>query len=313
MLSPASATAEPPGSIRRAHLTIAVVFALHGAVSGTFATRIPWIKDHLGLSAGALGLALVCPAIGSSLLMPLAGRLMHVLGSRGALRLLLGLWCAALALPAAMPGLPWLCAALLVFGACAGMADVVMNAVGVAVEERKGRSIMSGLHGMWSVGTLVGAAIGVPAAHVDVKPRRWTGRVPQFLALAATVASLAIGVWIGRSTLPGQATDGLAAANGNGTASALLQTAFVTDPKYLRERAALVRSLESRLAALPPETQNKVAVSLQTIRASMKDLEAALGKDPSNALLQELLVNTYQEEMRVLAVVNEAGASRQEI
>jgi hypothetical protein len=141
--------------------------------------------------------------------------------------------------------------------------------------------------------------------------RRW--RSPPLLAMAASVAALAIGVWIGRSTLPGQTTDGLAAVNGTGTTPALVQTAYVTDPKYLRERAALVRSLESRLAALPPETQKKVAVSLQAIRASVKDLEAALGKDPSNALLQELLVNTYQEEMRVLAVVNEAGASRQEI
>jgi hypothetical protein len=140
--------------------------------------------------------------------------------------------------------------------------------------------------------------------------RRW--RPPPVLAMAASVAALAIGVWIGRSTLPGQTTDGLAAADGTGTTPALVQAAFVTDPKYLRERAALVRSLESRLAALPPETQRKVAVSLQAIRASMNDLEAALGKDPSNALLQELLVNTYQEEMRVLAVVNEAGASRQE-
>jgi hypothetical protein len=39
----------------------------------------------------------------------------------------------------------------------------------------------------------------------------------------------------------------------------------------------------------------------------MQDLEAALGKDPSNALLQELLVNTYQDEMRVLTTVHEAG------
>jgi hypothetical protein len=154
------------------------------------------------------------------------------------------------------------------------------------------------------------SAIAGPAA----QPARRSWRAPQFLAMAATVAALAIGVWIGRATFPGQpVADGLTAANGNGTTPALVQTAFVTDPKYLRERAALVRSLESRLAALPPETQKKVAVSLQTIRASMKDLEGALGKDPSNALLQELLVNTYQEEMRVLAAVNEAGARRQEI
>jgi hypothetical protein len=152
------------------------------------------------------------------------------------------------------------------------------------------------------------SAIAPPAA----RPARPVWRSAPVFAMAASVAALAIGVWIGRSTLPGQATDGLAAVNGTGTTPALMQTAFVTDPKYLRERAALVRSLESRLAALPPETQKKVAVSLQAIRASMKDLEAALGKDPSNALLQELLVNTYQEEMRVLAVVDEAGASRQE-
>jgi hypothetical protein len=153
------------------------------------------------------------------------------------------------------------------------------------------------------------SAIAAPAA----KPARRYFRAPQLLAMAAAVAALAIGVWIGRSTLPGQpVAEPLTAANGTGTTPAIMQTAFVTDPKYLRERAALVRSLESRLAALPPETQKKVAVSLQTIRASMADLEAALGKDPSNALLQELLVNTYQEEMRVLAVVHEAGASRQE-
>src|SRR5688572_31749003 len=128
---------------------------------------------------------------------------------------------------------------------------------------------------------------------IAAPPARRTFRAPQFLAMAAAVAALAIGIWIGR-TLPGQpATDGLTAANGTGAAPALVQAAYVTDPKYLRERAALVRSLESRLAALPPETQKKVAVSLQAIRASLNDLEAALGKDPSNALLQELLVNTY--------------------
>src|SRR5689334_18929856 len=183
----AAAAEATPSAVRRAQLAIAVTFAVHGAASGTFATRIPWIKDHLGLSPAALGLALACPAIGSSLMMPLAGRLMHRLGSRAALRLLLGLWCGILALPALMPGLPWLCLALLAFGACAGTADVVMNALGVAVEERKGKSIMSGLHGMWSVGTLVGAAIGVPAAHAGLDGRVHLGLMAAALATIALV------------------------------------------------------------------------------------------------------------------------------
>lgn len=175
----------PPRRVRRYHLAIAAVFAVHGAVQGTFATRIPWIKDHLDLSAGVLGAALVFPAVGSVLMMPLAGRLMHRLGSRTALRLLLVLWCAVLALPPLAPGWPWLCLALLAFGASAGMADVVMNAVGVAVEEHKGTSIMSGLHGMWSVGTLAGAAVGVPAAHAGLDGRIHLGVVAGVLVVVA--------------------------------------------------------------------------------------------------------------------------------
>ncbi|MBD0734529.1 MFS transporter [Streptomyces sp. CBMA29] len=174
-----------PSRIRRAHMAIAIAFAVHGAASGTFATRIPWIKDHLSLGPGALGLALACPAIGSSLMMPLAGRLMHRLGSRTALRVLLGMWTAVLALPAVMPGLPWLCLALLAFGASAGMADVVMNAIGIEVEHRKGKSIMSGLHGMWSVGTLVGAAIGVPAAHAGLDGRIHLGAMAAALLVTS--------------------------------------------------------------------------------------------------------------------------------
>lgn len=180
-----AATDWSPAKVRRAHMVIATTFAIHGAVSGTFATRIPWIKDHIGLTPALLGLALVCPALGSSLTMPLAGRLMHRMGSRAALRLLLGLWCSVLVLPALAPGLPWLCLALLVFGATAGMADVVMNALGVAVEERKGKSIMSGLHGMWSVGTLLGAAVGVPAAHAGLDGRIHLGAVSAVLVVVA--------------------------------------------------------------------------------------------------------------------------------
>ncbi|MBO1418332.1 MFS transporter, partial [Streptomyces sp. FH025] len=143
----------------------------HGAVGGTFVTRIPWIHDRLDLSPGQLGLALVMPAVGSSLAMPLAGRFVHRYGGRAAVRGLISLWCLALVLPALAPSLPVLCGVLLVYGATAGMADVAMNAQGVEIEERLGRSIMSGLHGMWSVGGLVASGFGILAAHLDLDPR----------------------------------------------------------------------------------------------------------------------------------------------
>ncbi|MYS47782.1 MFS transporter, partial [Streptomyces sp. SID5998] len=120
---------------------------------------------------GQLGLALAFPALGASLAMPLAGRVSHRFGARAALRGLLALWTLSLVLPALSPNLPILCLALFVYGASAGMSDVAMNALGVEVENRLGRSIMSGLHGMWSAGALIGSAAGTLAAHLGADAR----------------------------------------------------------------------------------------------------------------------------------------------
>ncbi|MFJ7015289.1 MFS transporter [Streptomyces albogriseolus] len=166
-----SAVVHTQHEVRRARYAVAAVFAVHGAVTGSFATRVPWIQDHAGVSAGQLGLALAFPALGASLAMPLAGGISHRFGARNALRGLLALWTLALVLPALAPNLLTLCLALLVYGATAGMSDVAMNALGVEVENRLDRSIMSGLHGMWSVGAVVGSAAGTLAAHLGSDAR----------------------------------------------------------------------------------------------------------------------------------------------
>ncbi|MFD8254910.1 MFS transporter [Streptomyces werraensis] len=166
-----SAVVHTPREVKRARYAVAAVFAVHGAVTGSFATRVPWIQDHAGVSAGQLGLALAFPALGASLAMPLAGGISHRFGARNALRGLLALWTLALILPSLAPNLLTLCLALFVYGATAGMSDVAMNALGVEVENRLDRSIMSGLHGMWSVGAVVGSAAGTLAAHLGTDAR----------------------------------------------------------------------------------------------------------------------------------------------
>ncbi|MFJ8803124.1 MFS transporter [Streptomyces sp. NPDC102487] len=158
-------------TVKRARYAVAAVFAVHGAVTGSFATRVPWIQDHASVSAGQLGFALAFTALGASCSMPLAGRITHHFGSRTALRGLLALWTLALILPSVAPNLLTLCVAMFVYGATAGMADVAMNALGVEVEQRLDKSIMSGLHGMWSAGALVGSAAGTLAAHLGSDAR----------------------------------------------------------------------------------------------------------------------------------------------
>jgi hypothetical protein len=152
----------------------------------------------------------------------------------------------------------------------------------------------------------------------------------QWAALAAVISALAVGMWLGRSVLPAgedalnrrtvqsqsqnqnQSPPGRPAIEGlpnaaDPNALGAVSASFVNDPRYTMQRAELIRGLEAQLKTLPPDTQHKVATSLETIRTSIQQLQDALGRDPANALLQELLVNSYQDEMRVLTAVHEAG------
>lgn len=174
------------GEVRRSRYAVAAVFTVHGAVTGSFATRVPWIQDHASLGAGQLGFALAFGAFGASCSMPLAGRISHRFGSRNAMRGLIALWTLALVLPALATNMYLLCLAMFVYGASAGTADVAMNALGVEVERRLGKSIMSGLHGMWSAGALTGSAAGTLAAHLGSDARL------HFALAAATLTLLGI-------------------------------------------------------------------------------------------------------------------------
>ncbi len=174
---------------RSARWAVAVAFAVHGAAFGSYAARLPWIQERLDLSPGALGLALLMMSVGAVGSMPFAGRVVHRMGSRAATRWFMIGWAGAIVLPALAPSLIALCVALLCCGLTAGTADVAMNAQGVAVEQRMGKSIMSGLHGMWSVGGLVGSAIGAVAAYRNIDARVHLGVMAVILAIAALLAS----------------------------------------------------------------------------------------------------------------------------
>ncbi len=159
-----SANLQTDRTLRRARIATSAVFAAHGAVTGTFAARVPWIADHVGVGPGELGIALLMPGLGALAAMPLSGRLVHRFDLRSLVRVLMLGWVLALLLPALPTQLWLLCVTLVIYGATAGLADVAMNAHAVLVEERYGRSVMSSFHGWWSLGGLGGSAIAVFAA-----------------------------------------------------------------------------------------------------------------------------------------------------
>jgi predicted MFS family arabinose efflux permease len=187
-----AATRALPANVRRARIATSTIFAVHGAVTGTFAARVPWLADHVGVGPGGLGLALLMPGVGALIAMPLSGRLVHRYDLRSLVRVLILLWCAALLLPPLPTTLALLCLVLIAYGAAAGIADVAMNAQAVVVEERYGRSVMSSFHGWWSAGGLAGSAVAVLAARAGLDARI------HFLATAIVLAviSLAATTWL---------------------------------------------------------------------------------------------------------------------
>jgi len=149
-----------PGRLEQMSTRIAYLIA--GVGIAAWAPLVPYAKVRANLDEGTLGLLLLCLGVGSILAMPISGALAARFGCR---RVLSGgtiLICLALPLLATMTTLPWLVAALFVFGAGLGTVDSTVNLQAVIVERASGKTMMSGFHGMFSLGGIIGAA-GVSA------------------------------------------------------------------------------------------------------------------------------------------------------
>jgi fucose permease len=154
------------GSRGRARLGLAVVFFLTGAVFASWASRIPAVKAGLALSNGQLSLAFMALNAGAVIGLQLAAALVSRVGSRMALQVAFPIYASALAGLAFAPNLAALAAVFVASAVANSVVDVAMNAHGVAVEQRLGRPILSGLHAMFSIGTVAGAAVGALAAQL---------------------------------------------------------------------------------------------------------------------------------------------------
>lgn len=137
-------------------------FFVAGFAMACWAPLIPYAKERLGADAGTFGLFLLCIGIGSIVGMPLTGALVARVGSRPAI--LAGGLGMSLALPvlAIAVTAPGLAMTLVLFGASLGMIDVAINVHAVQVEQAAPEPLMSGFHGMFSLGGLAGAG-GVTA------------------------------------------------------------------------------------------------------------------------------------------------------
>lgn len=141
-----------------------LLFGYNGLVIGTWAASLAGIRARLDLSSAQISAVLVVIGVCAITGMQVGGRLAD---SRGARRVCLAAVPAlvvAIAVIAVAPNYPVLIAAAVLIGLGNGSIDVAMNALGVQVEQRRPKPIMSLFHGLWSVGNFAGAGFVLVAA-----------------------------------------------------------------------------------------------------------------------------------------------------
>ena len=195
-------TSAPVQVVERARQAVAVVFALNGLVFASWVSRLPAVREALGLSTGQLGLLLLCVSVGSVLGLPTSGPLVARFGPSktvlgGASLVALGLLLVSAGVGSA--SVPLTGVGLVFTGLGVGSWDVAMNVEGADVERRLDRTLMPRFHAGFSIGTVAGALIGAAAA---------AGGLAVQVQLALTgVASLAAVALCLRAFLPVEPVD----------------------------------------------------------------------------------------------------------
>jgi predicted MFS family arabinose efflux permease len=142
----------------REQLATRVLFFVIGFAAGAWAPLVPFAKQRLALSDGALGLALLCLGLGSIVAMPLAGGLAARVGCRRVLLAAAATSVVVFPLLATLSSVPLFSGALFLFGVGIGSLDCVINIQAIVVERDSGRTMMSGFHALYSLGGFAGAA-----------------------------------------------------------------------------------------------------------------------------------------------------------
>jgi MFS family permease len=143
-----------------ARWAISAIFLLNGLGIGLWAAHVPVVQARAGIDTGVLGFLLLTIAGGAIAAMPLSGWLSGRWGTKAVALASAGLFAVTTVLLMNVGGVLPLFLAAFAFGASNGVLDVSMNANAAEVETARGLPTMSSFHGFFSLGGLLGAALG---------------------------------------------------------------------------------------------------------------------------------------------------------
>ncbi|WP_393060303.1 MFS transporter [Streptomyces sp. LN549] len=177
-----------------------------GTGMASWVARTPAVRDGLDVSTGSMGLVLFGLSTGSMAGVSTSGPLVRRYGGRVAISAGASLIVAGMLVVAAGTSLSLaggVFCGLALFGGGMGLAEVAFNIEGAAVESVIGRPVLPVLHGCFSLGTVIGALLGM-ALTAAAFPVGWhLTAVAALVAAAGVRAVLSLPHGTGKEAAPG--------------------------------------------------------------------------------------------------------------
>lgn len=153
------------------HRRVFGAFFIYAFTLGALPSRIGDLQTGMGVGEGALGAALIGPAIGTLIAVTFATPLLEKFGYRMGLLTLVPMLAFLLALASLSPNPETLFAVLFVAGLMIGAIEVIINVEADRTEAMMGKRIMNRAHAFWSLGFFGGGLVGAIATHLSVSPQ----------------------------------------------------------------------------------------------------------------------------------------------
>jgi predicted MFS family arabinose efflux permease len=179
-------------SLAGASRALRTQFFVLGVMFATWGVHVPTVKAHYGLGEQALALAMLAGGVGALAALAQAGRIVGRFGPANVAATMGVLCCASVASLLALPFYAALLVVMLAFGITGSLLDVAVNVEATEIERQSGRPLMSGFHGMFSLGGMAGASLGSAAPALGLSAQGHLFVATGLGAVAVLVASRAM-------------------------------------------------------------------------------------------------------------------------
>ena len=170
---------------------IFAIFFASGLSIGTWSSRVPSIRDALLISRTDVGLMLLVGGLASIVGLSASSVLLARWGARRAMLAMMLTFAVGVAVIGlgtdVLHSWPIVTGGLVLWGFGNGCLDVMMNVEGAAIEKQLGKTLLPLFHAFFSLGTVIGAALGAGAIALHL------ASAVHLPVIAAAIAAIAVG------------------------------------------------------------------------------------------------------------------------